>query len=58
MNAIRLKLKNNMFLTLIVTAYIVLGILIPNKAVQSLNNNLYYIKEMLIIIQVRIIYIY
>jgi uncharacterized membrane protein YraQ (UPF0718 family) len=46
------KLKNNLFLTLIVTTYIVMGILMPNKAVQSLNNSLYYIKEMLIIMPV------
>ena len=51
-NAIRVKLKNNMFLTLIITTYIVLGILMPSKAVQSLNNSFYYIKEMLIIMPV------
>ncbi|MGH4125518.1 MAG: permease [Clostridium sp.] len=52
MNAIRVKIKNNMFLTLVITTYIVLGILMPIKAVQSLNNSLYYIKEMLIIMPV------
>jgi len=51
-NAIRVKLKNNMFLTLVITTYIVLGILMPSKAIQSLNNSLYYIKEMLIIMPV------
>ena len=52
MNAIREKLKNNMFLVLIATTYLVLGILMPNKAIESLNNSLYYIKEMLIIMPV------
>lgn len=52
MNAFREKLKNNMFLVLIATTYIVLGILMPNKAIESLNNSLYYIKEMLIIMPV------
>ena len=52
MNSIIEKLKNNMFLTLVVITYIVLGILMPSKAVQSLNNSLYYIKEMLIIMPV------
>jgi uncharacterized membrane protein YraQ (UPF0718 family) len=46
------KLKNNLFLTLIFTTYIVVGILMPSKALQSLNNSLYYIKEMLIIMPV------
>jgi uncharacterized membrane protein YraQ (UPF0718 family) len=46
------KLKNNMLLTLVVVTYIVLGILMPGKALQSLNNSLYYIKEMLIIMPV------
>jgi uncharacterized membrane protein YraQ (UPF0718 family) len=51
-NAVRVKFKNNMFLTLIAATYIVLAILMPNKAIQSLNNSLYYIKEMLIIMPV------
>jgi hypothetical protein len=46
------KLKNNMLLTLVGVTYIVLGILMPGKALQSLNNSLYYIKEMLIIMPV------
>ncbi|MGH4117600.1 permease [Clostridium sp.] len=52
MSSIVKKLKNNLFLTLIVTIYIVIGILMPSKAIQSLNNSLYYIKEMLIIMPV------
>ncbi|MGH4140298.1 permease [Clostridium sp.] len=55
MNAIRAKLKNNMFLTLVITTYILLGILMPSKAIQSLNNSLYYVKEMLIIMPVILI---
>ncbi|MGH4052047.1 MAG: permease [Clostridium sp.] len=55
MSLIIKKLKNNLFLTLIVTTYIMLGILMPSKAVQSLNNSLYYIKEMLIIMPVILI---
>jgi len=51
-NAFRVKLKNNMFLVLIATTYTVLGILIPDKAIESLVNSLYYIKEMLIIMPV------
>ncbi len=44
-----------MFLTLVITTYIVLGILMPSKAIQSLNNSLYYIKEMLLIMPVILI---
>lgn len=48
------KIKNNLFLTLIVIVitYIMIWILMPNKAIQSLNNSIYYIKEMLIIMPV------
>ncbi|MCJ7691718.1 MAG: permease, partial [Clostridiaceae bacterium] len=52
MSSIGQKLKNNMLLSLVVVTYIVLGILMPSKALQSLNNSLYYIKEMLIIMPV------
>ncbi|MBK5242284.1 MAG: permease [Clostridium sp.] len=41
-----------MLLTLVAVTYIVIGILMPGKALQSLNNSLYYIKEMLIIMPV------
>jgi uncharacterized membrane protein YraQ (UPF0718 family) len=51
-NSIIVKLKNNIFITLVAVTYIVLGILMPSKAIQSLNNSLYYIKEMLIIMPV------
>lgn len=46
------KIKNNMFLTLVFTAYVLLSIFIPDKAWQSFDNSLYYIKEMLIIMPV------
>lgn len=52
MNSIRDKIKNNKFLTLVFITYIVLLIIMPNKAIQSLNNSLYYVKEMLIIMPV------
>lgn len=41
-----------MFLTLIIFAYIFLLIFMPDKAIKSLNNSLYYVKEMLIIMPV------
>lgn len=46
------KIKNNMFLTLVFIVYVFLTIFIPEKALQSFNNSLYYIKEMLIIMPV------
>ena len=52
MSSIGQKLNNNKLLSLVVVTYIVLGILMPGKALQSLNNSLYYIKEMLIIMPV------
>lgn len=52
MNSIKDKIKNNKFLTLVFITYIVLLIMMPNKAIQSLNNSLYYLKEMLIIMPV------
>ncbi len=52
MNTIGSKIKNNLFLTLVIATYIVLSILMPSKALQSFSNSLYYIKEMLIIMPV------
>ncbi|MBU3161368.1 permease [Clostridium frigoris] len=52
MNSIRDNIKNNMLLTLVFISYIALLILMPNKAAQSFNNSLYYVKEMLIIMPV------
>ncbi|MDI6604731.1 MAG: permease [Thermoanaerobacteraceae bacterium] len=49
------KIKNNSFLVLVVLTYFILSVLMPIKAVQSLNNSLYYVKEMLIIMPVIIL---
>jgi len=46
------KVKSNMFLTLVIFAYIFLMIFIPEKGIQSFDNSLYYVKEMLIIMPV------
>lgn len=46
------KVKNNMFLTLVILVYIFLLIFMPDKGIKSLNNSLYYVKEMLIIMPV------
>ena len=42
----------NKFLTLILLIYIILFILMPNKAITSLKNSFYYVKEMLMIMPV------
>ena len=52
MSLIIKKIKSNIFLTLVILTYIVLMILIPDKGIESLNNSLYYIKEMLTIMPV------
>lgn len=52
MNTIRMKIKNNKFLALVFLTYVVLFIIMPNKAIQSLSNSLYYVREMLIIMPV------
>jgi len=52
MNIVFKKIKSNMFLSLIVLAYICLFIFMPDKGIQSFNNSLYYVKEMLIIMPV------
>lgn len=52
MSVVLKKIKNNMFLSLVILTYISLFVLMPDKGMQSLNNSLYYIKEMLIIMPV------
>lgn len=52
MNTMRMKIKNNKFLALVFLTYVVLVITMPNKAIQSLSNSLYYVREMLIIMPV------
>ena len=44
--------KSNKLLTVVAFSYIVLWVSMPNKAVQSLQNSLYYVKEMLMIMPV------
>lgn len=41
-----------MFLSLVILAYIFLMIFMPQKGIQSLNNSLYYVKEMILIMPV------
>jgi uncharacterized membrane protein YraQ (UPF0718 family) len=52
MSLIIKKIKNNMFLSLVILTYIYLFIFIPDKGIMSLNNSLYYVKEMIIIMPV------
>lgn len=52
MNTIKMTIKNNKFLTLIIITYTLLFIFMPSKAIESLNNSLYYLKEMLMIMPV------
>lgn len=52
MSSIIQKIKSNMFLTLVIFTYIFLLIFMPDKGIKSLNNSLYYVKEMLIIMPV------
>lgn len=52
MNKIKENLKNNKFLALVVLTYLALLIIMPGKAIESFNNSLYYVKEMLIIMPV------
>lgn len=51
-STIKDKLKNNKLLVLVILIYIGLSIFMPNKALQSFENSLYYIKEMLMIMPV------
>lgn len=46
------KIKNNLFLTFVISLYILLLILMPDKGIQSFNNSAYYVKEMLTIMPV------
>lgn len=46
------KLKNNLFLTGVILVYIFLFISLPDKGMNSFNNSLYYVKEMLTIMPV------
>lgn len=46
------EISSNKLLAVILSAYIILSIFMPDKALQSFKNSLYYIKEMLIIMPV------
>lgn len=46
------KVKENLFLTLVVLAYIVLTVINPLMGIESVKNSSYYIKEMLMIMPV------
>ena len=52
MSIIIKKIKNNMFLTFVIFIYVFLLIFMPDKGIQSFNNSLYYVKEMLTIMPV------
>lgn len=45
-------IRNNKLLTTVLLIYIILGVMIPTKAIESINNSIYYVKEMLIIMPV------
>lgn len=46
------KVKNNLFLFIIISLYIFLLSFMPDKGIKALNNSLYYVKEMVIIMPV------
>ena len=46
------RIKNNMFLTLVIFIYIFLLIFMPDKGINSFTNSLYYVKEMLTIMPI------
>lgn len=52
MSVLNKTVKNNMLLVFVVLTYLGLSIIMPGKAVQSLLNSLYYVKEMLMIMPV------
>lgn len=52
MSSLIKKVRSNLFLTLVILAYVFLLIFMPDKGIKSLNNSLYYVKEMLIIMPV------
>lgn len=52
MNKVTSTIKHNKFLFGVIFLYVLLAILMPNKALESISNSLYYIKEMLMIMPV------
>lgn len=52
MRSVKSTVKNNKFLFSVIGLYIALAIFMPSKALQSVSNSLYYVKEMLMIMPV------
>lgn len=52
MSTIIKMIKSNAFLVFVIFVYLFLLIFMPDKGIQSFNNSLYYVKEMLIIMPV------
>ncbi|KAJ52667.1 uncharacterized membrane protein YraQ (UPF0718 family) [Clostridium tetanomorphum] len=52
MNKFINEIKNNLFLVFVIFIYVFLLILMPDKGIKSLNNSLYYVKEMLTILPI------
>lgn len=52
MNLLIKKVKNNIFLSIVILSYLILMVFMPDKGIKALSNSLYYFKEMLIIMPV------
>lgn len=52
MRKLKQVIINNKFFVIVLLAYIIVSIFMPDKSVQSLRNSLYYVKEMLMIMPV------
>ena len=52
MTFLKSQLKNSRFLTIVILAYVAVGIFAPDKFLPSLGNTWYYVKEMLIIMPI------
>lgn len=52
MSRLRDAIKNNKFLAVVALAYVIMAVFTPDKAILSLKNSLYYIKEMFMIMPV------
>jgi uncharacterized membrane protein YraQ (UPF0718 family) len=49
---IKEKIRNNKLMFFVILAYLVLLVFMPDKAIKSFQNSLYYVKEMLMIMPV------
>lgn len=52
MSRVKSTVKNNTFLFVVICLYLLLAIFMPGKALESVSNSLYYVKEMLMIMPV------